>query len=126
MRAKKVKDVLEGGPAMVAGLPKLLPKEGGDESILDRADRLRDEDDVKFIKVREGMDFERGREPKDAMKIGNDRFKLPGDEDISNLFYARTSEEGNSIIFTNRETGASLDVGLYAAREVGEALKTLL
>jgi hypothetical protein len=125
MKAKKVKDVLEGGPAMVSGLPKLLPKEGRDESVLDRADRIRDEDDVKFIEVREELNFERGQEPKEAMAIGRDQFKQPGDEELTPTIFIRRSEEGNSVIFTNRDTGKSLDVGLYAMQEVRKALREL-
>ena len=126
MKAKKVKDVLEGGPAMVSGLPKLLPKEGGDESVLDRADRIKNEDDVKFIEVREGMDFERGRDPKDAMDIGNDRFKQPRDMEFGNRFYWRELGDEPAALIVNAENGNEYRVSFYAAKEVRQALETLI
>jgi hypothetical protein len=77
---------------------------------------------MKAKTVNEAQNFERDPNTKKSLRIGKDRFKKPGDGEIGNLF-VRHHPEGNRIILVKKETGEEIEVGLFAAKEVIEALK---
>jgi hypothetical protein len=77
---------------------------------------------MKAKTVNEAQHFERDPDTKKSLRIGKDRFKKPGDREIANLF-VRDHPMGNRIILVKKDTGEELEVGLFAAKEVLEALK---
>ena len=82
---------------------------------------------VKAQFINENMRFEKTGDPKKGMSIGRDRFRRPGDEDIIDGFVYRDHPDGGpSQIIVNLSNGKEFEVGLYAAREVKNALIELL
>jgi len=81
---------------------------------------------MKAKLVKENIGFERGNDPKDSLKIGKDRYKQPGDIEFGAHFLRRNSGTDPSLIIINALNGKEFRVGLYAAKEVIDALKELI
>lgn len=72
------------------------------------------------------VNFERGADPKDSMKIGKNRYKKAGDIEFGKNFLYRNPNNENKVTIVNTLNGKEYSVGLFAAKEVVEALKELL
>ncbi len=81
---------------------------------------------IKHGLLKENIDFERGNDPKDSLKIGKDRYKQPGDIEFGAHFLRRDPGTDPSIIIINTLNGKEYQVGLYAAKDVINALKELI
>jgi len=82
---------------------------------------------MKAKTVNENVWFEKTGDPKKGMSIGRDRFRQPGDMDIVDGFvYRNNPDESPSQIIVNLSNGKEFRVGLYAAKEVRDALRELL
>ena len=82
---------------------------------------------MKAKTVNENIRFEKTGDPKKGMKIGRDRFRKQGDEEIVDGFvYRNNPDKSPSQIIVNLSNGKEYRVGLYAAKEVRNALRELL
>jgi hypothetical protein len=72
--------------------------------------------------INELQNFERGVDPQKSLKIGRDRFKKDGDQELGDVFIRDHPEEPR-IILVNKHTGEEMEIGLYAAYEAIDALK---
>jgi hypothetical protein len=72
------------------------------------------------------VNFERGADPKSSMKIGKDRYKQTGDIEFGKHFLYRNPNNDNKVTIVNALNGKEYSVGLFAAKEVVQALENLL
>ena len=72
------------------------------------------------------VNFERGVDPKNSMKIGKNRYKQAGDIEFGKHFLYRNPNNDSKVTIVNTLNGKEHSVGLFAAKEVVEALENLL
>jgi len=72
------------------------------------------------------VNFERGLDPKSSMKIGKDRYKQPLDIEFGKHFLYRNPNNDNKVTIINTLNGKEYVVGLFAAKQVVEALQNLI
>jgi len=72
------------------------------------------------------VNFERGQDPKSSMKIGKNRYKQPKDIEFGKHFLYRNPDNDSKVTIINTLNGKEYVVGLFAAKEVVEALKELI
>lgn len=76
--------------------------------------------------ISENNNFERSEDPKENLKIGKNRFKQPGDQELG-YFLIRNNPDGSpSKIFINTLNGNEISIGLYAWKDVYNALSALM
>ena len=81
---------------------------------------------MKAKKIHEVQSFKRGQDPHDKLAVGPDRFRLPGDVVINDLYVSRDNPERDNVQDIVRlSDGKIYTVGLYAFRDVVKALKEL-
>ena len=78
---------------------------------------------AKFIS--ENIRFEKDLDPKETMRIGKDRFRQPGDEDIMAGIVLRDTGGTPSKALVNLENGKMYEIPLFALKETIRAIKEL-